>query len=125
MKHLRSVVTSYLADIVESIICTLCAMTGHAGACWLVQGKRSPLRRLYFRALDCRRNQTPRQAVYHPKCQFCGADHDVPPTERPSMEELLDAAYKQGRLDGQQQAMDFRTAFKDERGRIVVVRYPN
>jgi hypothetical protein len=115
----------YLFDVTEHALCTLCAMTGHAGTCWLLQGKHSPLRRFYFRAVDRRTGKTPRQATYHPKCRFCGADHDSQDLGKPSIEELMAASYQQGKLDGQQQAVDIKSAFKDKDGRIVVVQYPH
>ncbi len=61
----------YLADVIEHALIFACAVFAHAGGCWLLN--RSPLRRVYWWAVNVRWND---EAPQHTACPLCRFDRD-------------------------------------------------
>lgn len=96
---MRALLTYWLAEVIEGVLQTACAALFHGHACWILNGRRSPFRRLYWWAIDARTGATPGQAHWHPQCPACGAVHDPSAPGAPT-DERLDWAYRQGFTDG-------------------------
>lgn len=66
----------YLADVIEHVMMTLCAFSGHARGCWLLNA--SPLRRLYWWAVNTRWNDETTQHTACPLCRFDRSQYERP-----------------------------------------------